>query len=196
MGCPRGCSRLQGKRRINHSIPYAIPLLPPGKATKHPGSTCRALAAPPQDIGVIWGDAQPSLSTPLTRRHRERRERTREGRRGRPHHQALPVAASATGEGKRKGDSFGKAKHRQGWLGSDTCGLQPQLQLARVAARGHGCCHRIDHGFVPLGRSCPQRNAAGEGLAGLVWKPNRLIKAPLLVLACREGRCMRAVGQE
>lgn len=153
MGCPRGCSRLQGKRRINHSIPYAIPLLPPGKATKQPGSTCRALAAPPQDIGVIWGDAQPSLSTPLTRWHRERRERTREGRRGRPHHQALPVAASATGEGRRKGDSFGKAKHRQGWLGSDTCGLQPQLQLARVAARGHGCCHCIDHGFVPPGRS-------------------------------------------
>lgn len=123
-----------------------------------PPSTQAAPAGPslpPQDIGVIRGDAQPSLSTPLTRWHRERRERTREGRRGRPHHQALPVAASATGEGKRKGDSFGKAKHRQGWWGSDTCGLLAGSALvllgwqrgdtAAVTASITDLCPREDH---------------------------------------------------
>lgn len=85
MGCPRGCSQLQGKRRINHSIPYTVPPLPPGKATKHPGSTCRALAAPPPGY---WGNlgrcpAQPQHS-PYPSAPREAREDARGSERASP----------------------------------------------------------------------------------------------------------------
>lgn len=197
MGCPRGCSQLQGKRRINHSIPYTIPLLPPGKATKHPGSTCRALAAPPGYQGNLGRcPAQPQHS-PYPLAPRAAREDARGSERASPPPSSSCCCFGNWGRKKKRGFVWeSKAQAGLVGLGHVRVACRQHPGAAWVAARGHGRCHRIDHGFVPPGRSCPRRNAAGEGLAALVWKPNRLIEAPLLVLACREGRCMRVVGQE
>lgn len=129
------------------------PLSPLGKAIACPGS-----ATVP-----YWGDPGRCSAWPQHSPHLWALRVGREGARG-LEMESPPPGSSCCCFGswrrKRKSDSFGEVEDGQGWEAWTWAAL---LQLVRLAARGHGCCHHIDYRpLAPRKITSPaQHRAAG-----------------------------------